>query len=51
MEKTVFIGQSNVTMAKGVGDVMVKMLGGEGNIVELTGLIGSSPAIDREKGM
>ena len=49
--KTVFIGQSNVTMAKGVGDVMVKMLNGKGNIVELTGLIGSSPAIDRQKGM
>ncbi|MFN8591187.1 MAG: substrate-binding domain-containing protein [Thermomicrobiales bacterium] len=49
--KTVFIGQSNVTMAKGVGDVMVKMLDGKGNIVELTGLIGSSPAIDRQKGM
>ncbi|MFM9105358.1 MAG: substrate-binding domain-containing protein, partial [Chloroflexota bacterium] len=50
-EKTLFIGQSNVTMAKGVGDVMVKLLGGKGNIVELTGLIGSSPAIDRQKGM
>jgi ribose transport system substrate-binding protein len=49
--KTVFIGQSNVTMAKGVGEVMVKMLNGKGNIVELTGLIGSSPAIDRQKGM
>lgn len=49
--KTVFIGQSNITMAKGVGDVMVKMLDGKGNVVELTGLIGSSPAIDRQKGM
>lgn len=49
--KTVFIGQSNVTMAKGVGEVMVKLLEGKGNIVELTGLIGSSPAIDRQKGM
>lgn len=51
VEKTVFIGQSNITMAKGVGDVMVKQLNGKGNIVELTGLIGSSPAIDRQKGM
>jgi ABC-type sugar transport system substrate-binding protein len=51
VEKTVFIGQSNITMAKGVGDVMVEMLDGQGNIVELTGLIGSSPAIDRQKGM
>ena len=38
-------------MAKAVGDVMVEMLDGTGNIVELTGLIGSSPAIDRQKGM
>lgn len=50
-EKTLFIGQSNVTMAKGVGDVMIELLGEKGNIVELTGLIGSSPAIDRQKGM
>ena len=49
--KTLFIGQSNITMAKGVGDVMVEMLGGEGKILEITGLIGSSPAIDRQKGM
>lgn len=50
-EKTLFIGQSNVTMAKAVGDVMVKMLNGQGKILEITGLIGSSPAIDRQKGM
>lgn len=49
--KTLFIGQSNVTMAKAVGDVMVEKLGGEGKILEITGLIGSSPAIDRQKGM
>ena len=50
-DKTLFIGQSNVTMAKAVADVMVKMLNGQGQIIELTGLIGSSPAIDRQKGM
>jgi ribose transport system substrate-binding protein len=50
-EKTLFIGQSNVTMAKAVGDVMVEKLGGKGKILEITGLIGSSPAIDRQKGM
>jgi ABC-type sugar transport system substrate-binding protein len=49
--KTLFIGQSNVTMAKAVGDVMVKKLNGKGNLLEITGLIGSSPAIDRQKGM
>lgn len=50
-DKTLFIGQSNITMAKGVADVMVKKLNGKGNILEITGLIGSSPAIDRQKGM
>lgn len=49
--KTLFIGQSNITMAKAVGDVMVEKLGGKGKILEITGLIGSSPAIDRQKGM
>ena len=49
--KTLFIGQSNVTMAKAVGDVMVEKLGGKGKILEITGLIGSSPAFDRQKGM
>jgi ribose transport system substrate-binding protein len=50
-EKTLFIGQSNITMAKGVGDYLVKKLNGKGNVLEITGLIGSSPAIDRQKGM
>lgn len=49
--KTLFIGQSNITMAKAVGDVMVEKLGGQGKVLEITGLIGSSPAIDRQRGM
>ncbi len=49
--KTLFIGQSNITMAKAVADVMIKKLNGKGQILEITGLIGSSPAIDRQKGM
>lgn len=50
-EKTLFIGQSNITMAKGVAEDMIKRLNGKGKILEITGLIGSSPAIDRQKGM
>lgn len=50
-EKSLFIGQSNITMAKAVGDVLVKQLNGKGKVLEITGLIGSSPAIDRQKGM
>lgn len=50
-EKTLFIGQSNVTMAEQVARRMAEDLGGEGKIVVLTGLQGSSPAVDRNTGM
>ena len=50
-EKTLFIGQSNVTMAEQVAERMAKDLGGKGVIVAITGLQGSSPAVDRDKGM
>jgi ABC-type sugar transport system substrate-binding protein len=50
-DKTLFIGQSNITMAEGVAERMAKDLGGKGNIVAITGLKGSSPAVDRDKGM
>jgi ABC-type sugar transport system substrate-binding protein len=50
-EKTLFIGQSNVTMAEGVAKKMARDLGGKGNIVVITGLKGSSPAVDRDQGM
>ena len=38
-------------MAEGVAEKMAKDLGGKGNIVVITGLKGSSPAVDRDKGM
>jgi ribose transport system substrate-binding protein len=50
-DKTLFIGQSNVTMAEGVAQKMAGDLGGKGKIVVITGLQGSSPAVDRNKGM
>lgn len=50
-EKTLFIGQSNVTMAEQVAEKMAADLGGKGNVVVLTGLKGSSPAVDRNTGM
>jgi ABC-type sugar transport system substrate-binding protein len=50
-DKTLFIGQSNVTMAEQVAEKMAKDLGGKGKIVVITGLKGSSPAVDRDKGM
>lgn len=50
-EKTVFIGQSNVEMAYETAKKMVADLGGKGEIVEITGLSGSSPATDRSAGL
>jgi ribose transport system substrate-binding protein len=50
-EKTLFIGQSNVTMAEQVAKRSAEELHGQGNVVVITGLKGSSPAVDRNKGM
>jgi len=53
--KTLFIGQSNVTLGTVVAEEMVKALKNrygevKGNVLEITGLPGSTPAIDRQKG-
>lgn len=50
-DKTVFIGQSNVEMAYDTAQLMISDLGGEGRIVEITGLSGSSAAVDRSAGL
>lgn len=50
-EKTVFIGQSNVEMARDTAERMIEDLGGQGKIVEITGLSGSSAATDRSEGL
>lgn len=50
-EKTVFIGQSNVEMAYDTAQAMIDDLGGEGKILEITGLSGSSAAVDRSAGL
>jgi ribose transport system substrate-binding protein len=50
-KKSLFIGQSNITMASAVAEQMVEDLDGKGKIVEITGLVGSSPAVDRSKGL
>lgn len=50
-DKTVFIGQSNIDMARETAERMVEDLGGEGRIVEITGLSGSSAATDRSEGL
>jgi ribose transport system substrate-binding protein len=48
---TVFIGADNYEIGRQAGEHIAGLLGGNGRIVEIRGLPGSPPAIDRSKGM
>ncbi|MBC7633607.1 substrate-binding domain-containing protein [Aeromicrobium sp.] len=50
-EKTLFIGQSNEEMAYETAKQMIEDMDGQGRILEITGLSGSSPATDRSAGL
>jgi ribose transport system substrate-binding protein len=47
---TVFIGADNKKIGKAAGAHALKLLGGKGNVVELEGLMTSSPGQDRHSG-
>lgn len=47
---TAYVGADNYEIGKSVGNYVATMLGGKGNVVELSGLLGSTPAIDRHQG-
>jgi ribose transport system substrate-binding protein len=47
---TCFIGADNVAIGKAAGEWIVKTLGGEGRVVELKGLMTSTPGQDRHSG-
>ncbi|WP_163322746.1 hybrid sensor histidine kinase/response regulator transcription factor [Draconibacterium mangrovi] len=47
---TAYVGANNYLIGKEAGDYAVKLLNGKGKIVEITGLQGSSPAINRHNG-
>lgn len=47
---TAFIGADNVKMGRTMGEYMARRLGGKGRVVEIMGLKGSSPAIERHQG-
>jgi ribose transport system substrate-binding protein len=47
---TCFIGGDNVKIGREAGKYMVQLLGGKGDIVELRGLMTSTPALDRHDG-
>jgi ribose transport system substrate-binding protein len=48
---TLFIGADNNEIGRRAGQHIVEVLGGKGRIVEIRGLPGSPPAIDRGRGM
>jgi len=47
---TTYLGSDFVEEGQNAAKVMVDLLDGQGNIVELVGTVGSAPAIDRYKG-
>ena len=47
---TAFMGADNILIGEMLGEYVAGQLGGHGNIVEISGLKGSSPAIERHKG-
>jgi ribose transport system substrate-binding protein len=47
---TCFMGGNNEKIGEEAGKYMVKLLGGKGNIIELKGLMTSTPAVERHNG-
>lgn len=47
---TCFIGADNVLIGRKAGEYLVKLLGGKGKVVELEGLMTSTPGQERHKG-
>lgn len=47
---TAFIGADNYEMGRALGNYIATQLDGKGNIIEIEGLKGSSPAIERHNG-
>lgn len=47
---TAFMGADNILIGEMLGEYVAGQLGGHGNIVEIRGLKGSSPAIERHEG-
>lgn len=47
---TTFIGADNRSIGRAAGEFVAEVLGGRGNVVEIKGLPGSTPARDRSEG-
>lgn len=47
---TAYVSADNYEMGRAVGRYLAEMLDGQGNVIEITGLSGSTPAADRHQG-
>lgn len=47
---TAFVGADNLEIGKAVGAYIVNLLQGKGSVIEITGLKGSTPAMERHQG-
>lgn len=47
---TAYVGANNYDIGKAIGNYIANMLRGEGTVVEITGLAGSTPAMERHQG-
>ena len=47
---TAYIGADNYELGKAIGHYVANLLHGQGNVVEISGLTGSTPAMDRHQG-
>jgi len=47
---TCFIGASNLEIGEAAGRLMVQKLNGKGNVVEIEGILGATPTIERSQG-
>lgn len=48
---TAYVGADNYEIGKRAGSYIIDRLHGKGNMVEITGLSGSTPAVERHRGM
>lgn len=48
---TAYVGADNYEIGKQAGNYIIDRLHGKGNLVEITGLSGSTPAVERHRGM
>ncbi|MCI1188441.1 substrate-binding domain-containing protein [Hymenobacter sp. DH14] len=47
---TAYVGGNNVEVGRAAGRYVGSLLGGRGNVLEIEGLAGASPAVDRHRG-